>query len=298
MDLPEGLISRPLLATDLDDLVAVANAYDVAMIGEPDLEKADVEGFWNMASFDLERDSRGVFSGSSLVGYSQVFMGKYIEVCVLPDRFGLGIGSALGAWAESRLKNAGVAKAFQSAPTTDKDALRIFAERGYELAWTSWVLSLPAEAAIPRRPLEDGYEVRQFIPGIEDEAAYEVVQVAFGEWPERERTPYEDWRAVVFDREGFGPEKLLVATFHGEIVGVCYVIDGERAGWVQNVAVYKEHRNHGLAQELLATAFEGTRSRGLERAELATDSRTGALGLYQKLGMHVTQSYEDWSLAL
>lgn len=279
-------------------MVAVANAYDIAMIGEPDLEKADIEAFWGMASFDLDRDTRGVFAGSSLLAYSQIFMGKHIEVRVHPDHAGLGIGSSLGAWAESRLRDAGVPKVFQSAPTSDKAALAIFAARGYQLSYTSWVLALPANVAIPERPLEAGYEVRQFVPSVEDEAVYEVVQVAFGEWPERERTPYEDWRAVVFDREGFGPEKLLVATYEGEIVGVCYVIDGDRVGWVQNVAVDKGHRNRGLAQVLLALAFQGTRARGLERAELATDSRTDALGLYEKLGMQVTQSYEDWSLTL
>ena len=298
MDLPEGYTTRPLVPADIDEVVAIANAYDIAMVGEPDMEKADFEGFWNMASFDLHRDARGVFDGSSLVAYAQLFMGKYIDVCVHPERFGLGIGSALGAWAESTMRETGVPKAFQSAPTSDEAALAIFASHGYELAYTTWALALPADAVIPQRALDEGYEVRQFIPGVEDEAVYEVVQVAFGEWPDRDRTPYDDWRAVVFDREGFGPEKLLVATFGGEVVGVCYVIDGERSGWVQNVAVDKAHRNHGLAQVLLAEAFKGTRERGLERAELATDSRTGALGLYEKLGMHVTHSYEDWSLTL
>lgn len=298
MELPEGYTTRPLAPTDIDDVVSVGEAYDIAMVGEPNIEKADIESFWNMASFNMDLDTRGIFEDATLVAFAQVFMGKYIEVWVRPDLFGRGLGSALGAWAESRLRDAGVAKAFQSAPTTDKAALAIFASRGYELSYTSWALALPVEAAIPRRPLEPGYEVRQFAPGVEDEAVYEVVQVAFGEWPEREPTPYDDWRTVVFDREGFGPEKLLVATYCDAIVGVCYVIDGERSGWVQNVAVDRAHRNHGLAQVLLAEAFKGTRARGLERAELATDSRTGALGLYEKLGMQVTHSYEDWSLVL
>lgn len=298
MELPEAHTSRPLAPSDIDAVVAVANAYDTAVLGEPDLEKADIEGFWNMASFDQGLDTVGVFRGDGLVAYAQVLMGKHIEVTVHPEHVGRGLGSALGSWAEARLREKGAAKAFQSAPSADATALRIFAERGYELAWTSWVLALPIDAAIPTRPLDVGYEVRQFVPGIEDEAVYEVVQIAFGEWSDRERTPYEDWRALVFEREGFGPENLLVATFQGKVVGVCYVIDGERSGWVQNVAVDTAHRNHGLAQVLLAEAFKGTRARGLKRAELATDSRTGALGLYEKLGMQVTQSYQDWSLLL
>lgn len=298
MDLAESYTSRPLEPTDIDAVVAVAESYDIEMIGEPQIEKADLESFWKMPNFDLGNDTLGVFDDSGLLGFAEVLMGKYVEVCVHPDDHGRGIGTALGQWSEDRLRKSGAAKALQSSPITDKAALQIFADRGYEKAWTTWALTLPRDVTITQRALSAGYEVRPFVPGVEDEAVYEVVQVAFGEWPERERTPYEDWRALVIDREGFGPEKLLVATYGEEIVGVCSVIDGERAGWVQNVAVDKAHRHHGIAQVLLARAFEGTRSRGLERAELATDSRTGALDLYEKLGMQVRQSYEDWILTL
>nr|WP_143427096.1 GNAT family N-acetyltransferase [Georgenia soli] len=39
---------------------------------------------------------------------------------------------------------------------------------------------------------------------------------------------------------------------------------------------------------LLADAFQRAREQGATRSELATDSRTGALGLYQRVGMEVT----------
>ena len=57
-------------------------------------------------------------------------------------------------------------------------------------------MELPAEFTarpLVRSDLDEGYAVRPFIPGIEDEAFYEGIQTAFGEWPDRERTPYEDW---------------------------------------------------------------------------------------------------------
>ncbi|MBC7594793.1 MAG: GNAT family N-acetyltransferase [Kineosporiaceae bacterium] len=298
MELPEGFAARPLLRSDLDDVYAVAEAYDIEMLGEPDLEKADIEAYWKMPNFHLDTDSLGVFDGSRLTAYTEVMMGKYVVLCVHADYRGRGIGTALGRWSEDRLRAMGAGKAIQSAPVTDKAALRIFADRGYDLGWTSWALALPSDVTIPQRELADGYAVRPFMPGIEDEAVYEVIQVAFGEWPDRERTPYEDWRAVVFEREGFNSDNMLVATHGDEIIGVCFVIDRERAGWVNSLGVDNAHRHRGIAQILLARAFEGTRSRGLKRAELATDARTGALGLYENLGMHVTQTYEEWSLEL
>ena len=43
----------------------------------------------------------------------------------------------------------------------------------------------------------------------------------------------------------------------------------------------------GLAQALLVDAFALGREHGAKRSALSTDSRTGALTLYQKVGMEV-----------
>lgn len=296
MNLPEGFTSRALEFGDLDAVYAVGAACDTVTIGEPDLDKADIEAYWKAPSFSFARNTLGVFDGLQLTALAHVRRGKHFDICVHPDYQGRGLGTALAEWAEGRARSAGEPKGFQSAPVADEAALRIFAKRGYSLAWTSWVLALPASATIPWRELHEDYDVRPYRPGAEERAAYEVVQTAFGEWPDRPRTPFEDWEVMVLGRETFTPDNLLVATFRDEVVGVCWVVDGDRAGWVHAVAVDKAHRNRGIAQVLLAQAFAGTRSRGLERAELATDLRTGALGLYESLGMQVTRTYEDWTI--
>ena len=62
MELPGGFTARQLVRSDLDDMYAVAEAYDIEMLGEPDLEKADIEAFWRMPNFHLDTDSLGVGS--------------------------------------------------------------------------------------------------------------------------------------------------------------------------------------------------------------------------------------------
>jgi ribosomal protein S18 acetylase RimI-like enzyme len=57
--------------------------------------------------------------------------------------------------------------------------------------------------------------------------------------------------------------------------------------YVQSLAVRRDRRNRGLAQALLVDAFAQGRAHGSTRSGLSTDSRTGALGLYQKVGMEV-----------
>ena len=52
------------------------------------------------------------------------------------------------------------------------------------------------------------------------------------------------------------------------------------------------------ATALLADAQKAGRERGAVRFELSTDSRTGALGLYEALGMRVRTTWIHRALAL
>jgi ribosomal protein S18 acetylase RimI-like enzyme len=63
---------------------------------------------------------------------------------------------------------------------------------------------------------------------------------------------------------------------------------------VDQVAVRRDQRGLGLARALLVDAFERARARGATVSELSTDSRTGALGLYEHVGMSVTQTWRHW----
>jgi ribosomal protein S18 acetylase RimI-like enzyme len=58
-----------------------------------------------------------------------------------------------------------------------------------------------------------------------------------------------------------------------------------------SLAVRKDQRRGGLARALLVDCFELSRANGRPRAELSTDSRTGALGLYERVGMRITSTW-------
>ena len=60
---------------------------------------------------------------------------------------------------------------------------------------------------------------------------------------------------------------------------------------MHQLAVAREHRNLGLGRALLLRAFELFHARGRASVGLSTDSRTGALGLYEHVGMRVVRSY-------
>ena len=52
------------------------------------------------------------------------------------------------------------------------------------------------------------------------------------------------------------------------------------------------------ARALLVDCFAEAREHGATRSELSTDSRTGALGLYERVGMRVTSTWVHRAIAL
>jgi ribosomal protein S18 acetylase RimI-like enzyme len=61
--------------------------------------------------------------------------------------------------------------------------------------------------------------------------------------------------------------------------------------YIARLATRKDQRGRGLAQAILVDAFAIAAEHGAVRSELSTDSRTGALGLYEKVGMRVTSTW-------
>ncbi|MDN4173204.1 GNAT family N-acetyltransferase [Nocardioides sp. SOB77] len=156
------------------------------------------------------------------------------------------------------------------------------------MRWTSWVLQLPPGRTVPDRPLPPGHAVRAARED-EREAAWTVVEDAFLEWSVRERQSFEDFAATVWQRPGFEPWHLRVVTdADGDVVAVASLHVNEEWAYVDKLATRADRRHRGLAQALLADCFAVGREHGAPRAELSTDSRTGALDLYLKVGMETT----------
>jgi ribosomal protein S18 acetylase RimI-like enzyme len=61
-------------------------------------------------------------------------------------------------------------------------------------------------------------------------------------------------------------------------------------GYVERVAVRRDHRNQGIARVLLRYAFRAFYQQGRRTCTLWTHSDTGALSLYERVGMTVRDS--------
>ena len=294
MDLPDALAARPLRMSDARAMYELFAASERADTGEVAVEPEDIEGDWQRPSFDLGQESIGVFEGSTLVAAAEVYRTRRAEATVHPDHRGRGIGVWLAGWVEGCSRRRGGTLVGQTVPVGGA-AERLFRSLGYREGWTSWVLVVPEGAAIEPQPLPDGYALRDLAPGQDERVAHGLVEDAFNEWPDRQPTSFDDWAARTVRRPGFEPWQVrFVVDPEGTPVGVAYLIVTEGCGYVDQLAVRADQRGKGLARALLVDAFERARGHGATRSELSTDSRTGALPLYEHVGMVVSKTYQHW----
>jgi GNAT superfamily N-acetyltransferase len=303
MDLPDGLTSAPYTVDDLDAVFAIAAAQQQHDIGRVDVERADFEADWQRPSFDFATMTLGVHDGDRMVAFAELIGAGRGEAGVLPEYRRRGIGTFLARWLEDAARAKGHPSIGGPVPQ-GSDGDRLLERLGYDVRWTSWVLQVPEGAAIPHREVPPGYVIREATPA-DHEAVWTVVEDAFLEWSVRDREPFEDFIASVVGRPGHEPWMLRVVTDpSGEVVGTAALVMAEDEhgrvveAYVERLAVRRDQRGQGLAQALLVDAFEQGRQHGAPRSGLSTDSRTGALSLYEKVGMVVTDTWNNRGIAL
>jgi len=298
---PPRLTVRGATHSDIPAVAALLRTSEEFDTGEPAVTDEDVESEWMLPGFDPAADVLLVFEDERVIASAEV-PGWRAEATVHPDARGRGIGTAILGWiehrAEDRADQGADIRVGQTVVDTNADAISLFVRHGYAPRHTSWVLRLPDNVTIDHPPLPYGVAIRPFDPQREEEQVYRVVEDAFNEWPTREPSTFEEWQSGVTGRSDFDPTLLFVAVADLDVVGVSFGIPYDDEGWVQQLAVRRDHRNRGLAKALLRTTFNELRRRGSPAVGLSTDSRTGALDLYVDAGMVVRSSYTHYSKVL
>ena len=295
--LPDGVTARGATMDDVAAAVAVTRAAERLEGRESLTALDDIAGDWARPSMDITADVLLVEESGHVIAYAEEFHGRAFAH-VHPDATGRGIGSALAAWTEHHARAAGRAQVGQTLSTGARTARQLLEGRGYEARWESWILTMALDATLAPPRVPAGVIVRGPRHPDDDRDLHAVIEEAFDTWPDRDDgMAFEDWRASYLDRAR-EPGLMVVAEEAGHIVGAAVCIPEGHVGWVDQLAVRPTAWGRGIAGAMLQTAFRGFRDAGLTSAALSTDSRTGALGLYEHVGMSVTESFSRYSLSL
>ncbi|MFC7546652.1 GNAT family N-acetyltransferase [Plantactinospora sp. GCM10030261] len=287
---PPGYRARPANLADVSEIHRLVTACEQALHGRAEADADRIAAELSRPGLDPAADSILVYAPpGDLAGWAWV--DRRCVVDVHPGHHGRGIGAFLLTWACRRARARGTTRLTQTVPDADRAAAALLRDRGFTPLVSEWLLGidLAGEPQVPTPPA--GVTVRPFRAG-DETSVYQLVEDAFAEWQPRRHT-YDEWARLTVRRTSFAAELSPLAFAGDALVGAVLSLDGsdhDGDGYVERVAVRRDHRHRGIARLLLRYAFRAGHQRGQRRVMLATHSDTGALALYERVGMRVRRS--------
>ncbi len=310
--LPQNFILRHPALDDLEAVVKLYNACEIAAYGQPEMTLADMRTYWMQPDFHLATDVWLVLTPEGqTVGIADVDHREHVRIFagidVHPDYRGRGIGTYLLQLAEERARQhipeaaAGArVSLFTHTNGSELAAQRFVEKHGYTLVRHFWRMGIELHEGPVAAQWPEGITLRTLAPGMEH-AIYEADEEAFlDHWGYMPST-FEDWAHWTFKREGFDPTLCFLAMDGDEIAGFALCADEkERGGWVHVLGVRRSWRRRGIGLALLHHAFTEFYRRGIRAAYLGVDAQslTGATRLYERAGMHAVRHYRNYEKEL
>ena len=304
MNLPAGYRARPANADELDGVVALVETVQRTSMGAPENAREELAWFWHLPLVDRARDTVVVTLGDDIAGYGDtlwdpVSPGPLVgSGAVHPSHRGRGIGTAIVRWTRDAARERGAPGVRHGAVYVGDTAARALLEaNGFLHVRNSYTMAraLPA-AASP--PLPRGIEIRGFETGRDERTLYEDHEATFADHWGFVPQPYESFVDLWYRSEDWEPELAYLAIAGEEVVGHAAGLEFETGGYIASIGVLRAWRGRGIAQALLHRAFADLAARGQPEVTLSVDatSPTGAVALYEKVGMAVRHRYMTYDL--
>jgi len=284
------LSSRPATSDDAEAIYELIAAAERSWHGQAEVVPDQVAADLRRPELDPERDTLVVHAqNGDLAGWAWIHLGKRAQVGVHPSYRGNGIGTMLLDWVEARSREAGSEWVAQAVDDADQAGTALLRSRGYDVLATNWLLERPIDGP---EPLDLPAGIR--LDTYDAARAHEVhglIDAAFSGFQQR-RKSFEEWARLTVERSSFLPEVSTLAYAGDKLVGAVIALDlpdsGE--GYVEQLGVLADHRNQGIARAMLDQTCAAFGRIGRRNCILWTHSGTGALAMYEHLGMRVRRS--------
>ncbi|HSK25473.1 MAG TPA: GNAT family N-acetyltransferase [Jiangellales bacterium] len=313
-DLPPGYTARRPSLDDVPALLAVAEADDEVVLGYTDFAESDVRETLTGAHVDpaldhwavADADGRLVCWGflADEFGGTQVQLDVYL-VRPHPEEVRRAVAAALlGRLAErSAARGLRQVEAGAGSVVGDEQFAATLASLGLTVQRRFNRMRVDLEPGRPFPVPGPGLALRGFDPSsAEDwETFHRVYVAAFTDHWNFEPMSLEAFRRQVENSDDPAYERWTLALVDGRPGGVCqasgHLYSTENAGWVRNLAVLRQHRGRGVGRLLLEHALAGYAADGRAWAGLGvdTDNATGALRLYESVGMRPVFQIDVWT---
>ena len=285
---------RKFVWGDLDQLTSIFNDIN----GISNTEKAfDVEFMRQFLSQPSCRPEEHCFVaelGGSLAGFALVAVELPIRRTVvsggvLPGHRRRGTGRALLRAAVEHARSFDVSVLHVEVAADSVEAANLLESEGFTRVKRFWQMVWDGGEA-PEYQLPEGFSLRHFRHGEDEQALTDLQNSAFG----------ENW--------GFSPntvEEVSVRTRLDRVDsdGIILILDDEvpvaynwtlrasnertSTGWVAMTGVHPDYRGRKLGRAVVAAGMEHLKGKGVDRVELEVDSENpAARELYLKLGFH------------
>jgi mycothiol synthase len=313
--LPTGYAVKPASLSEAGKVVDLYNAFGQAYLGKATDTFEELTVFWQMPGFNLATDTCVVLAPDGICAAIADFWDRSekhilygVRVVVHPQHEGQGIGSYLLDWVENRAQ-----KSLPLAPS----GARVTIQQGVDVRMTKNCDFLSShgyenvrnfyhmEIALNQQPLAaiipDGFTIRPFQG--EDErrellrAMWDSFHDHWGFIEEPFEKYYQRWMYRADHIKEMDASLWYAAFQDGKIAGGCIsansLSEDPEMAWVHTLGIRRAYRKQGLGLAFLNIAFGEFYRRGKKRAGLGVDasSLTGAVGLYEKAGMHVARRF-------
>ena len=211
-----------------------------------------------------------------------------------------GLGTRLYDMIEGMAQEQGVSKLYSDGSPVYKLKMDFLQQRGFAFDRYFWRMRLPADQPIPAPQLPEGYTVRTFVPGQDEELLMRVRNITFAE--HFGSIPYTlELTTYLTRQEDFQPDSVFFAFKDGEIAGYCWsAINAEEiarrkmsVGWIHHLGTVPGHRGVGLGRALLLIGVQHLRQ-SVPVVELGMEGKnTTALNLYESVGFYQQKAWAN-----